>query len=74
MPKTSPQVKVQAVRGYGGTPIFCEPTEKVHATYIPQHSSPAGSTLLQFCIVHTKKKNAGAMEPWNEAARNGALE
>lgn len=28
MPRTSPTVKVQAVRGYGGTPIFCEPTEK----------------------------------------------
>jgi threonine dehydratase len=51
MPKNAPSVKVDAVKGYGGTIVFCEPTlharestltsivEQTGATFIPPYNS-----------------------------------
>jgi threonine dehydratase len=46
MPKTAPKVKVEAVRGYGGEIIFCEPTLKARESTLEKIVEETGATFI----------------------------
>lgn len=46
MPTNSPQVKVNAVRGYGAEIIFCEPTQAARESAAAQTVESTGGTLI----------------------------
>ena len=46
MPKTSPKVKIAAVKGYGGQIIFCEPNQKAREDTLDKIVSETGATFI----------------------------
>lgn len=46
MPNNAPQVKVDAVKGYGGEITFCEPTLEARETTLEQICKQTGSTFI----------------------------
>lgn len=46
MPKTTPLVKVDAVRGYGGEIIFCEPNEKARSEAAKELEEKSGGVFI----------------------------
>ncbi len=54
MPKNAPSVKVDAVKGYGGTIVFCEPTLEARETTLNKIVQETGATFIppyNFCPV-----------------------
>ncbi len=54
MPKNAPSVKIDAVRGYGGTIVFCEPTLQAREDALNDVISKTGATFIppyNFCPV-----------------------
>lgn len=54
MPKNAPSVKVDAVKGYGGTIVFCEPTLEARETTLNQIIQDTGAIFIppyNFCPV-----------------------
>ena len=46
MPSNSPAVKCDAVRGYGGQIVFCEPTQESHEANANRIANETGATLI----------------------------
>ena len=46
MPSNSPAVKVEAVRGYGGRIVFCEPNQPARETTAAQVQQETGATMI----------------------------
>ena len=46
MPKTSPKVKVEAVRGYGANITFCEPTQEARESTMQKIVDATGATFI----------------------------
>jgi len=46
MPKTSPEVKIAAVKGYGGQITFCEPNQKAREDTLDKIVSETGATFI----------------------------
>jgi threonine dehydratase len=46
MPKTSPQVKVNAVKGYGATVIMCEPNQAAREEALQKVVSETGAEFI----------------------------
>lgn len=54
MPKNAPSVKIQAVKGYGATIVFCEPTLQARETALNDVVEQTGATFIppyNFCPV-----------------------
>ncbi len=54
MPKNAPSVKIDAVKGYGGTIVFCEPTLQARERTLNDVISKTGATFIppyNFCPV-----------------------
>jgi len=46
MPKTAPQVKIEAVKGYGADIIFCEPTLQARESTLEEVVKKTGATFI----------------------------
>lgn len=46
MPRTAPQVKIDAVKGYGGDIVFCEPTLAARESTLEQVVKETGATFV----------------------------
>jgi threonine dehydratase len=46
MPRTSPKVKVAAVRGYGGNIVFCEPSQQAREKTLEQVQENTGAIFI----------------------------
>jgi threonine dehydratase len=46
MPRTAPQVKIDAVKGYGGEIVFCEPTLAARESTLEQVVKETGATFV----------------------------
>jgi threonine dehydratase len=68
MPKNAPSVKVDAVKGYGGTIVFCEPTLEARETTLNQIIQDTGAIFIppyNFCPVIAGQGTA-ALELFDE--------
>ena len=46
MPRTAPQVKIDAVKGYGGEIVFCEPTLAARESTLEEVVKKTGATFV----------------------------